>query len=35
MIGLAAAQRQKEEEQTKENGQFAGFQQQREVEVSD
>ena len=35
ITGLAAAQRQAETEQTKEDGQFAGFQHQREVVSSD
>ena len=35
MSGLAAAERQRETEQTNSDARFAGFQQQREVEVSD
>ena len=35
MSGLAAAERQRETEQTNSDAWFAGFQQQREVEVSD
>ena len=35
MSGLAAVERQRETEQTNSDARFAGFQQQREVEVSD